>query len=209
MLDPDPASIFIAFLFAALVILFQICDEAFSAIGEARIRELEEDGNRRARTIRQLTENQQRFSFRIRIASVFGAIGLAYCVEYVFADALYQSLHQPLAPAIGTVCTLLLSYLLLAVGTAFLFGFVCCLLPRRLISRNPEKYALALAPVFTVFYALSFPLYGLCALLTYPFVRIAGVELHEEDESVTEEDIREMMDVGEEIGAIEAFRKIW
>ena len=113
MLDPDPASIFIAFLFAALVILFQICDEAFSAIGEARIRELEEDGNRRARTIRQLTENQQRFSFRIRIASVFGAIGLAYCVEYVFADALYQSLHQPLAPAIGTVCTLLLSYLLL------------------------------------------------------------------------------------------------
>ena len=207
MLDPDPASILIALLFAAVVILFQICDEAFSAIGEARIRELEEDGNRRARTIRQLTENQQRFSFRIRIATAFGAIGLAYCVEYVFSGALYYALHQIVEPAIGTVCTLLLTYLLLAIGTAFFFGFVCCLLPRRLISRNPENCALALTPFFSVLYALSYPLYGLCALLTYPFVRIAGVELHEEDESVTEEDIREMMDVGEEIGAIEGIQK--
>ena len=207
MLDPDPASILITLLFAAVVILFQICDEAFSAIGEARIRELEECGNRRARTIRQLTENQQRFSFRIRIATAFGAIGLAYCVEHIFFDALYQALHQSIAPTIGTVFTLLLTYLLLAIGAAFLFGFVCCLLPRRLTSRNPEKCALALTPVFSVFYALSFPLYGLCALLTYPFVRIAGVELHENDDSVTEEDIRELMDVGEEIGAIEGIQK--
>ena len=207
MLDPDPASILITLLFAAVVILFQICDEAFSAIGEARIRELEECGNRRARTIRQLTENQQRFSFRIRIATAFGAIGLAYCVEHIFFDALYQALHQSIAPTIGTVFTLLLTYLLLAIGAAFLFGFVCCLLPRRLTSRNPEKCALALTPVLSVFYALSFPLYGLCALLTYPFVRIAGVELHENDDSVTEEDIRELMDVGEEIGAIEGIQK--
>ncbi len=207
MLDPDPASILITLLFAAVVILFQICDEAFSAIGEARIRELEESGDRRARNIRQLTENQQRFSFRIRIATAFGAIGLAYCVEHIFFDALYQALHQSIAPTIGTVFTLLLTYLLLAIGAAFLFGFVCCLLPRRLTSRNPEKCALALTPVFSVFYALSFPLYGLCALLAYPFVRIAGVELHENDDSVTEEDIRELMDVGEEIGAIEGIQK--
>ena len=123
MIDPDPASILIALLFAAVIILFQICDEAFSTIGEARIRELEDDGNRRAKAIRQLTENQQRFSFRVRIATSFGAIGLAYCVEYMFANALYHTLRQSIEPAIGTVCTLLLVYLLLALSTAFIFGF--------------------------------------------------------------------------------------
>lgn len=207
MLDPDPASILIMLLFVIGTALFQICDEAFSAIGETRIRELEDDGNHRARTIRRIIENQQRFAFRIRISSAFGAIGLAFCMEHIFGNWLYDLLRTSIGAALNAVFTLLLTYLALAVSTAFVFGFLCCILPRRLISRSPEKAALTIVPIFSFLYALSYPLYGLCALLAYPLVRIAGLDLHEEEEAVTEEDIREMMDVGEEMGAIEGIQK--
>ena len=206
-MDPDPANYLITLLFLFFTILFQLCDEAFSAIGEARIRELEEDGNRKARFIRRATENAQRFSIRIRITTMFGGIGLAFCMMRLFYKPVYLWIQNLIAHYVDNAFTQLTVYFVIAILSAFVFGFLCCMLPRRLVSRNPEKTALAIAPVFIVFYHLSYPLYGLCALFTYPFVRVAGVKLHEEEEAVTEEDILEMMDMGEEIGAFEGIQK--
>lgn len=206
-MDPAPANILITLFFLFLTLLFQLCDEAFTATGEARIRELEEDGNRKARSIRRMTENAQRFAMRIRISTMFGGIGLAFCLMRLFYRHLNLWLRDLMQAYVGGAVTLLTVYLLMAIFSTLVFGFLCCLLPRRLASRNPEKTALSLAPTFAVFYHLFYPLYGLCAVFTYPFVRIAGVKLHEDSEAVTEEDIREMMDMGEEIGAIEGIQK--
>lgn len=206
-MDPDPANILITFFFLFITLLFQLCDEAFTATGEVRIRELEADGNRKARTIRRMTEKTQRFAMRIRIGTMFGGIGLAFCLMRLFYKHINLWLRCLIQEYVGGAVTLLTVYLLMAIASTFVFGFLCCLLPRRLVSRNPEKTALALTPVFSVFYHLSYPLYGLCALFSYPFIRIAGIKLHEDSEVVTEEDIREMMDMGEEIGAIEGIQK--
>ena len=206
-MDPDPANMLIALCFLFFTLLFQLCDEAFTAVGEARIRELEENNNRRARSIRHMTENAQRFAMRIRISTMFGGIGLAFCMMRLFYQPVCLWIRGWLLKYVGGAVTLLTVYLVMAIFATFIFGFLCCLLPRRLVSRNPEKTALTLAPLFAVFYHLSYPLYGLCAVFTYPFVRIVGVKLHEDSEAVTEEDIREMMDMGEEIGAIEGIQK--
>lgn len=206
-MDPDPANILITLCFLFFTLLFQLCDEAFTAVGEARIRELEENNNRRARSIRHMTENAQRFAMRIRISTMFGGIGLAFCMMRLFYQPVCLWIRGWLLKYVGGAVTLLTVYLVMAIFATFIFGFLCCLLPRRLVSRNPEKTALTLAPLFAVFYHLSYPLYGLCAVFTYPFVRIVGVKLHEDSEAVTEEDIREMMDMGEEIGAIEGIQK--
>ncbi|MBQ6946879.1 MAG: DUF21 domain-containing protein, partial [Clostridia bacterium] len=206
-MDPDPANYLITLLFLFLTLLFQLGDEAFSATGEARIRELEEDGNRKARSIRRMTEHQQQFAARVRINTVFCGIGLSFCMMRLFYRPVHLWISGLILEYVGGAVMLLTVYLVMAIFSAVIFGFLCCLLPRRLVTRNPEKTALALAPVFAVFYHLFYPLYGLCALLTYPFVRLAGVKLHEESEAVTEEDIREMMDMGEEIGAIEGIQK--
>lgn len=206
-MDPDPANILITLFFLLLTALFQLCDEAFTAIGEARIRELEEEGNRRARSIRRMLQRQQRFTSRIRITTMFGGIGLAFCMMRLFYKPVFLWVRDGIARYVGGATTLLTVYLLMAVASTFVFGFVCCILPRRLVSRHPEKAALTLVPIFAVFYHLSYPLYGLCAFFAYPFIRFAGVKLHEDDEAVTEEDIREMMDMGEEIGAIEGIQK--
>lgn len=203
-MDPDPANILIALLFLIFTILFQLCDEAFTATGEARIHELDDDGNRKARAIRRMTNNAQRFAMRIRISTMFGGIGLSFCLMRLFYTFVCLSFIRLMG---SNAITLLTVYLVMAIFATFVFGFLCCILPRRLASRNPEKIALAFAPLFTVIYALTYPLYGLCAFFAYPFVRLAGVKLHDDSEAVTEEDIREMMDMGEEIGAIEGVQK--
>ena len=203
-MDPDPANILIALLFLIFTILFQLCDEAFTATGEARIHELDDDGNCKARAIRRMTNNAQRFAMRIRISTMFGGIGLAFCLMRLFYTFVCLSFIRLMG---SNAITLLTVYLVMAIFATFVFGFLCCILPRRLASRNPEKIALAFAPLFTVIYALTYPLYGLCAFFAYPFVRLAGVKLHDDSEAVTEEDIREMMDMGEEIGAIEGVQK--
>ena len=203
----DPASIIITLTFILLTFVFQWGDEAFTQLGEARIRELEEDGNRKAHAIRRMTENAQRFTMRIRISTMFCGAGIAYCLNRLLGKSIYQLLLSTIRDALGGILTILLVYLVLAVLVTFVFGFLCCLLPRRLVSRNPEKAATAIVPLFSVLYHLSYPLYGLCAFFAYPFVRLAGVKLHDESEAVTEEDIREMMDMGEEIGAIEGIQK--
>lgn len=203
-MDPDPANILITLLFLIFTILFQLCDEAFAETGEARIHELDDDGNRKARAIRRMTNNAQRFAMRIRISTMFGGIGLSFCLMRLFYKFVCLSFVRHFG---SSAITLLTVYLLMAIVATFTFGFLCCILPRRLASRNPEKIALALAPLFTVIYALTYPIYGLCAFFAYPFVRLAGVKLHDDSEAVTEEDIREMMDMGEEIGAIEGVQK--
>lgn len=206
-MDPDPANILITVFFVFFTLLFQLCDEAFTLTGETRIRELEEDGNRSARAIRRMIENMQRFSTRVRISTIFGATGIAYCLNRILGKALYSVLNNYISEYIGGIATLLAVYLLLAIFTAVVFGVLCCVLPRRLVSRNPEKSALTLLPLFAVFYHLSYPLYAACAVIAFPFIRIFGIKLHDDVETVTEEDIREMMDVGEEIGAIEGIQK--
>lgn len=206
-MDPDPASILITICFVLYTLLFQLADEAFTLIGDARIREMEEEGDRKARHIRRTTENAQRFAMRIRISTIFGAAGIAYCLNRILGKPIYVFLLGSVSEYIGGIATLLMVYLILAILVTFIFGFICCILPRRLVSRNPEKVALRLAPVFSVFYALTYPLYGLCALFAFPIVRIAGVKLHDDSDAVTEDDIRELMDVGEELGAIEGIQK--
>lgn len=203
----DPASIIITLLFILLTFVFQWGDESFTQLGEARIREMEEEGNRKAHSIRRMTENAQRFAIRIRISTMFCGAGIAYCLNRLLGKPIYQLLLSTIRDTVGGILTILMVYLALAVLVTFVFGFLCCLLPRRLVSRNPEKAATAIVPLFSALYHLSYPLYGLCAFFAYPFIRLAGVKLHDESEAVTEEDIREMMDMGEEIGAIEGIQK--
>ena len=207
MLDPDPASILICLFFVLFTSLFQLFEEAVLDMGENRIRELADDGNRRAGMVLNLTKKPQRFAWRIRISSVFGGVGIAYCVNHIFGGYVYGLLRDSIQHHIGGAFTLLITYLLLAIFTAFLFGFLCCILPRRLVTRRPEKVVKAFAPIFVVAYTLSYPLYAICAVFTFPFVRMAGVKLYDNNETVTEEDIRELMDVGEESGAIEGIQK--
>ncbi len=212
MPDPDPAStiigtILISLLFLLLTALFHLADEAFSALGEIRIRELEEQGNKKARRIRRIVEKERQFTARIRLSTLLFGILTAAVLLHHFTAPITGWLCSLGGGLIGTSLAVTLACLLLSLLTVFVFITFGCLLPRRLVYINTEAVALASVGPFGFFHGLLRPLYGLCALVAGPFLRMAGIDPHEDPDTVTEDDIRQLMDAGEEIGAIEGTQK--
>ena len=61
--------------------------------------------------------------------------------------------------------------------------------------------------IFSFFHALLYPLYGACRLISWPFIRMAGMDPKEDPDTVTEDDIIELIEDVEEIGALEESQK--
>ena len=210
MSDPDPTDNYIGTILLAIYFLIASAllaagEEAFDALGDARVRELEEDGNRPARRIRRLTENRRRFFARLQggylLQSLLGAALLLRRFGALLAARLCG------APAVLPGWATLTAYALLAVLVTLVYLIFGQLVPRRLALRNPEKTALGIADVFTVLYTLLAPLDWLARGIAAVILRLCGVRPGDDTERVTEDDIRELMDVGEEAGAIEGVQK--
>lgn len=94
--------------------------------------------------------------------------------------------------------TFLLSYLTLCLGT---------LVPKRLAMKNPEAIArrsLLLLEVSTVIFR---PFVMLLNAATHGILRLCGIDPNAAEDEVTEDDIRMMVDIGGENGAIEEAEK--
>jgi len=210
-MDPDPASMILFASLSTLLLLFvnillHLGEEAFAAVGETRIRELEEDGNQKAAKIRKLTEKERRFTSRIRMGTLLCGAGASLLLTL----PLYQALSAWLAGSFGVMpntFTDVLACFLMVLLTVILFHALGCSLPRRLVHRNPENTALRLVDLFGFFYALLSPLYFVCRLLTWPIVKIAGMDPSEDPDVVTEDDIIELFEDVEESGALEESQK--
>lgn len=205
MPDPEPASMYIIYgiafiLLLLLTALFNLCDEAFWAIGETRIRELDESGNRRAAKIYRFIRKERQFTSRIRLNSILCSV-VATILFAPFASLLTAKI---LSPSHWIVLFAYAAAMMLAIVIIGTFGL---LFPRRLVHINAEAAALALADIFAVFYALFYPLYGACRLISWPLIKIAGLDPREDPDKVTEDDIIELIEDVEEIGALEESQK--
>ena len=205
-MDPDPNTIgnFIGLIFFAVIlliitVLLSIGEEAFLSLGDTRLRELEQGDDRkraaRAARVRKLTENERAFQNRIRLGHTVNTLIISGCVLLTFT--------LPLADAVGSA---LLALVILVVVTLLLVDGLGTRLPRHLIADKPEK-ALPLVGVFSFFYALLRPMDILCNIPIYPILRLCGINPSVDTETVTEDDIRDLMDAGEELGSIEGAQK--
>ncbi len=212
MPDPDPTYNPIFFILATLLfficnILLCLSDESYKAIADNRIRELEEDGNRKIGHIRRLLENERHFTNRVRLGIQFNLVSAVVCMLYAFCTPLSDLItflfirseaknEQSILINIISVLTLIL--LCIIIFTAF-----GSRLPRRIALKNPELIAKYAATPFVLLFTLLAPLDWLCNIIAYPFLRLSGINPNDNPDQVTEEDILELMDAVEEIGAIE------
>lgn len=216
MPDPDPAGILIlahfiypVLSFVILILLsalFNSCGEAFFAIGETRLSELEEDGNEKAAKILKMTEKERQFVSRVRLNTLLCAVVSIACATQL-TGLLTNALMPVFGPVMGHTFTAVLSYILIFGFTLVVFGSFGVMLPRRLAHKNAEKTALSMIGLFGFFHAVLYPLYGACRVLSWPFIRIAGMDPKEDPDTVTEDDIIELIEDVEEIGALEESQK--
>lgn len=210
MPDPDPASMMITYavtfvLLLLLTALLHICDEAFFAISETRIRELEDLGSRKATKILKLIAKERQFTSRVRLNTLL--CGAAAIITVTQFTPSLSALLMGFLGVMGYTFTEMVSFLLLLLCAIILLGAFAHILPRRLVHLNPERTAMALVDIFSFFHKLLYPLYGLCRLLTWPMIKITGMDPNEDPDKVTEDDIIELIEDVEEIGELEESQK--
>ena len=161
------------------------------------------EGDKRALRLARLTSQPARFLATIQVAiTLSGFLGSAFAAENfsgVLVDWLI-SLHVPVNPevldSIAVIfITLLLSYVTLVFGE---------LVPKQVAMRNAEKLALGMSGLISGIATAFRPLVSLLTASTNGVLRLLGIDPNAPEEAVSEEEIRMMVDVGSEKGAIDS-----
>ena len=179
---------------------FAASEIAFISLNDAKIDFEAKEGNKKAKKIKKMLENPSNFLSTIQIGiTLAGFLSSAFASE-TFASKLAPVLNN-LIPSIGIgawnnisiiIITLILSYFTLIFGE---------LVPKRIAMKYSEKISFATIGIIRAIAIITSPFVKLLTVSTNIVSKIFGVSSNEE-ETVTEEEIRMMVDVGKQKGTI-------
>ncbi len=184
---------------------FAASEMALVSVNTNLLRKQAEDGDKKAKKLLRLSEEPTAFLSAIQIAiTLAGFLGSAFAADN-FSDPLTNWIYNDLGfTAIGEetlnsitviLITLVLSYFTLVLGE---------LVPKRLAQHSPEKMARLVCPVVSAIKTVLKPIIWVLTKSTNLCLRICRIDPNKEDEQVTEDEIRLMVDIGEESGTIDA-----
>lgn len=181
--------------------LFACAEIAVISMNDNKLAKLTAMGDKRAKRLSNLTEQPARFLSTIQVGITFAGFFASAFAADNFSDQLVDALiglgaampRSTLDTIAVVVITLVLSYFTLVFGE---------LVPKRIAMRHAEKIALALSGLVYFISELFRPVVWLLTASTDGVLRILGFDPHADDETITEEEIRMMVDAGSEKGAI-------
>ena len=204
----DPGSPFYLILLFVLIgvnAFFAMSEIAAISLNDAKLHHDAEDGNKKARILSKLVDEPNNFLATIQVAiTLSGLLSSALAADTyadVAADFLLKYIPAPADFIHGVtlvLLTLVLSYLTLLFGE---------LVPKRIAMHYPEKIAYSIAGTLSFFYKVFRPFVKLLSVSTNGVLRLFGIDPSAEPESATEENIRMMLDAGNEKGTIEESEK--
>ena len=183
---------------------FAATEIAFISINDAKIEKQAKEGNKKAKQIRKMLKEPSKFLATIQIGiTIAGFLSSAFAAD-AFADNLAPVLQNlmPLSLAAWksisiVLITIILSYFSLVFGE---------LVPKRLAMKKAEKLAFGTVKIVRAISIIAAPFVKLLTISTNGISKLFGISETDEG-TVTEEEIRMMVDVGEEKGSIEEEEK--
>ncbi len=199
--DAETASLALQLLLIAILILvnafFAAAEIAIVSINKNKLRLLAEEGHKKALLLEKLMREPTKFLSTIQVgltfaglfASAYAATGISGRLAYVL-----QKINIPYSQELALVLvTLILSYVILVLGKLY---------PKRLAMRKTESIALfAVKPVWFIMKA-AVPFVKLLSFSTNLLIKITGIDSSDLEEKVSREEIRSLVEVGQEHGAI-------
>ena len=184
---------------------FAMAEIAVISLNDAKIEKMAEDGHKKAKLVLKLTQNPTRFLSTIQIGITLAGFLTSASAATSFAEMLTNAVTSRfnvpasiISPISVVLITLIMSYFSLVLGE---------LVPKRIGMQIPEKIAFAVAKPLLVISKITAPFVKFLSLSTNGVVRLLGFDPNADEESVTEEEIRMMVDVGGEKGVIEDDQK--
>lgn len=182
---------------------FAASELAFVNINENKVRIKADEGDKKAKKLYKLISQPSRFLSTIQIGiTLAGFLSSAFAADF-FAGPLAQFIYDLGVPiSLGVlntiavvVITIILSYFTLVFGE---------LVPKQLALQKPEEISnIAVGPISFLAFVCS-PIVKFLTFSINTVLRLFRVDPNAEEEEATEEDIRMMIDLGDERGTIKA-----
>ncbi len=184
---------------------FAASEIAYISLNDAKIEKMAKEGNKKAKQIEKMLKTPSSFLATIQVGiTLAGFLSSAFASD-AFASKLAPVLYN-LIPAVSediwkgisiVIITLILSFFTLIFGE---------LVPKRLAMKYHEKLSFATIGPIRTLSIITAPFVKFLSATTNFISKLFGVTENEE-ETVTEEEIRMMLDQGEESGTIDEDEK--
>lgn len=182
--------------------VFACAEIAIISINDNKLEKMAASGDKRAARLTRLTEQPARFLATIQIGiTLAGFLGSAFAADN-FAGSLVNGLvslgvklpHNTLNAISVVFITLILSYITLIFGE---------LVPKRIAMQKAEPLGLAMSGLISFISKAFRPIVWFLTASTNLILCLMGIDPDANDDEVTEEEIRMMVDVGGEKGTID------
>lgn len=181
--------------------VFASAEIAVISMSEVKLEKMSKEGSRKAGRLIELTSNPARFLATIQVAiTLAGFLGSAYAADNFaqpLVDVLVNSGVGIQRGILQNVCVFLIT--LIIAYFSIVFGE---LIPKRIAMQKTEGMALGLSGILMVVSKVFKPIVWLLTVSTNGVLRLLGIN-PEQEEQVTEEEIRMMVAAGSEKGTIE------
>lgn len=202
----EPGGIMLEILLILVLVVinafFAASEMAIVSLNKAKITHLANEGDKKSITLLKLLEEPSKFLATLQVGITFAG--------FLASASAATSLSKPLAETLKginvpgsdeislVIVTVILAYANLVLGE---------LLPKRAALQNAEAVArFAVTPILVVS-KITLPFVKILTLSTNILLRIFGIKDDSIEEKVSEEEIRMMIDVGEENGVLNQTEK--
>ena len=206
--DPLLPKLLILIVLILINAFFAAAEIAVISLSETKLKKQAEDGDKKAKKLLALTQAPDNFLSAIQIAiTLAGFLSSAFAADS-FSDMLVRWLIEDKgftaipAGTLNTIMvvliTIVLSYFSLVLGE---------LVPKRIAMKKTEKVARFTVGAVTAVATIFRPVIWLLSKSTNGVLRLLHIDPKADEENVSEDEIRMMVDLGEERGAIESSEK--
>lgn len=206
--DPDSIllQVFLIFVLVLINAFFAASEMAVISLNKTKMNYLANDGNKKAKLLVKLLEEPSKFLATIQVgitmagflASASAAVSISEHVAKTISSLGIPFITSASDEISLVLVTIILSFITLVLGE---------LLPKRIALQNAEGIAMfAVKPIIFVS-KVALPFIKILTVSTNFFARILNIKSEKTEEEVTEEEIRMMIDVGEENGVLNETEK--
>lgn len=175
----------VLFVLLLLSAFFSSAETALTTVNRIKMKTLADDGNRRAKIVLKVTDDSSK---------MLSAVLIGNNVVNLSASSLATTLAIDLLGSVGAgIATGILTLLIL------IFGEIS---PKTLATLNASRLSLAYAPVIWVLMCVLTPVIVIVNWLSMGFLKMLRVEPKSGENGITEEELRTLVDVSHESGAI-------
>lgn len=194
-MDSLPSRCIWIFILILLTGVLRGLEASVENVNEAKINRLAQEGNKNAQRTMFLIENSSKFYNSLKIFTVIFELTVAVLTVSTLPETLFASVNS----TFGTVLSLaIVTALLLILGVY---------MPKRIAYLRGDDILLKTSGFIKLLYYIGLPVSLVLTFVSNIFLLIFGIKPNDEEEEVTEEEIRLMVDIGSESGAIDEDEK--